>query len=71
VSIFETSTESYQDGGNGPVERVDCALCNVDDHKVILKAKDYRFNLSENMFGLVQCKRCGLIYLNPRPTRRE
>lgn len=53
------------------MEKIKCALCDSDDYKVILRGKDYRFCLSNEVFELVECNNCGLIYLNPRPTREE
>lgn len=41
---------------------INCALCNLDDTENL--CKDRRFNL-------VRCRRCGLVYINPRPTRDE
>ncbi|MCJ7761084.1 class I SAM-dependent methyltransferase, partial [Candidatus Bathyarchaeota archaeon] len=48
------------------IERIGCAICGSEDHFTILKANDYRFHV-EGEFNVVQCPRCGLIYLNPRP----
>lgn len=53
------------------MEKIRCILCGVDDYKVILKSKDYRFHLSNNLYHLVECNRCGLTYLNPMPTEEE
>lgn len=53
------------------MERVSCALCDLDDCNLILRVKDYRFHLSTDIFNLMQCNRCGLIYLDPRPTKKE
>jgi 2-polyprenyl-3-methyl-5-hydroxy-6-metoxy-1,4-benzoquinol methylase len=53
------------------MEKVKCALCNLDDYKVMLKVKDYRYHIADDEFNLVQCKNCGLIYVNPRPTKEE
>ncbi len=53
------------------MELVKCALCDADDYNVILTAKDNRYQLTNEIFQLVQCNNCGLIYLNPRPTKKE
>ncbi|HWN70009.1 MAG TPA: class I SAM-dependent methyltransferase [Haliangium sp.] len=41
------------------MEHVACALCGVDD------TTPYK---QENGFQALQCRRCGLVYVNPRPT---
>jgi len=43
-------------------EYVTCALCNSDDTELFFE---------DRCFHLVRCKRCGLVYINPRPTREE
>lgn len=35
---------------------------------MLFHARDLRFE-NEGVFNLVQCQQCGLVYLNPRPTR--
>lgn len=53
------------------MEKVKCSLCNLDDYKVMLKVEDYRYHITDDEFNLVQCKNCGLVYVNPRPTKKE
>ena len=53
------------------MEKVKCALCNSDNYKIMLKAKDYRCHVTADDFNLVQCKECGLVYVNPRPSKEE
>jgi SAM-dependent methyltransferase len=43
---------------NKPLEHVKCGLCGADDTRLVTV---------EDSFKIVRCKRCGLIYLNPRP----
>jgi len=43
---------------NKPLEHVKCSLCGADDTELVT---------IEDSFRIVKCKRCGLIYLNPRP----
>ena len=47
-------------------ESIQCCLCNVDDTELLLK-KDW----TGTDFNLVRCKRCGLVYINPRLARSE
>jgi len=48
------------------VEEVDCYLCGQRDERVLLTGRD-RLGV-EGEFTVVQCRRCELMYLNPRPT---
>jgi len=52
------------------VETVDCNLCGADDGELVLEGHD-RLHGIGGTFRLVRCRRCGLIYLNPRPTAAE
>ena len=47
-------------------ESVKCCLCNVDDTELLLKK-----NWIGRDFNLVRCRRCGLVYVNPRLTESE
>jgi len=44
-------------------ETVICNLCGKDDYNVICKSHS---KYSRDIFNVVQCKNCGLIYINPR-----
>lgn len=44
------------------LEYVTCALCNSDVAELFFE---------DRCFHLVRCKRCGLVYINPRPTQEE
>jgi SAM-dependent methyltransferase len=46
-------------GGDADPVVVRCALCEADDYTVVDVQRGYR---------MVECRRCGLVYLNPRPT---
>ena len=48
-------------------EKVNCDYCKSREHKTILKTKDW-FNKIEGEYTLVKCKKCGLLFTNPRPT---
>lgn len=45
-----------------PLEYVKCGLCEADDTELVT---------IEDSFKIVRCKRCGLIYLNPRPKEED
>jgi len=52
------------------MEYVNCSLCGVDDAQVLFKKKD-KFGISQDEFHVVECRRCGLRYVNPRPDPEE
>ena len=49
------------------MEYVNCNLCGLDDTEILFSKKD-KFSISKNDFGVVRCRKCGLIYVNPRPS---
>jgi len=53
------------------MENVNCNICSSNEVELVLKVKDYRFKLESEELNLVKCKCCGLIYINPRPTKNE
>ena len=50
------------------LESVVCELCGADDTRLLFHARDTLLGGAER-YRIVQCRRCGLAYLNPRPTR--
>ena len=52
------------------MEYVECNLCKKNSSELIFKAKDL-VNPEADIFDLVCCKNCGLIYTNPRPKTEE
>jgi len=53
------------------LEKTNCIICDSNNNHIYLKSRDIRYNTSENIFNLTKCNNCGLIYLNPRPTKNE
>jgi 2-polyprenyl-3-methyl-5-hydroxy-6-metoxy-1,4-benzoquinol methylase len=51
------------------LEFTTCNICGSDDYDVYYEQEDTRYNETpRGKFHLVKCRRCGLLYLNPRPT---
>src|SRR5262245_47039476 len=48
-----------------------CALCGVEDADPIGVGEDFEYRTSPDTFLAVRCRRCGLIYLAPRPADDE
>ncbi|MBA7536044.1 Ubiquinone biosynthesis O-methyltransferase, mitochondrial [subsurface metagenome] len=51
-------------------EYVNCNICGKDDTDLLFSVRDRNFELPGE-FNLVKCRECGLMYLNPRPTKIE
>ena len=52
------------------MEYVNCNLCDSDKTELLFVSKDMLLN-KPGQFLIVRCKNCGLIYLNPRPTKQS
>jgi SAM-dependent methyltransferase len=50
------------------LEYVNCNLCGGEDFKFLYKQSDRRYFVSDFEFSVVQCRSCGLAFVNPRPT---
>lgn len=52
-------------------EHVSCNLCGADDTRLLFRRGDYRYWVDDIEWSVVQCRNCGLGYVNPRPTEDE
>jgi len=52
-------------------ETVACNQCGSCDSQVIARGTDREYYTSDDVYSIVQCQSCNLIYLNPRPTAAE
>jgi SAM-dependent methyltransferase len=48
------------------IVHVECDFCGADDTALLFQTTDTNYHF-EGIFNIVQCRRCGLTYLNPRP----
>lgn len=48
-------------------EHVLCTVCRADDCLPIAVGEDFEYRTSDEEFMAVQCRRCRMVYLNPRP----
>ena len=53
------------------MEQVSCDFCGEREYTPVTRQTDILHRTTEEMFTIVSCNRCGLHYLNPRPTRDE
>ena len=51
------------------MESVVCDLCHSDQSEVVTRQRDLLLEVTNAEFTIVKCSRCGLIYLNPRPSK--
>lgn len=52
------------------METAVCNLCGQDETRLVYQVQDNNYGCP-GTFSLVQCVRCGLVYLNPRPAASE
>ncbi len=53
------------------MEWVQCAICGSQDSEIVLEGWDFDFGATNEIFQVVRCLSCGLVYTNPRPTSSE
>ena len=53
------------------MESVRCCICGTDDATPIGRGEDFEYRSSSDSFVAMRCRRCDLIYLNPRPAAEE
>ena len=49
---------------------VKCNLCKNNDTELLFSKKE-KFGITSDNFAVVRCKVCGLVYINPRPSKAE
>lgn len=50
---------------------VTCNTCGADDAEPVAAGPDFEYRCAPDEFHAVRCRRCGLVYLNPRPAPSE
>ena len=53
------------------VEMVPCPGCGTNGYKYITSSTDFDYHTTDMVFQIVQCLKCGLFYVNPRPGIEE
>ncbi len=51
------------------MELVSCDLCRSDQSELVIRQRDLLLEVTNDEFTIVKCCHCGLIYLNPRPSK--
>ncbi len=52
------------------MEHVECNFCKNNDTDLLFSKKD-KLGIADSNFTIVRCKVCGLVYINPRPSKVE
>jgi SAM-dependent methyltransferase len=62
-----------RNGGDRPFNLVaaNCCLCEDDDAEPLAVGEDFEYRTNPDTFLAVCCRRCGLVYLNPRPSFQD
>lgn len=55
-------------GGSAPLQDQSCAACGCEDYTVLLKGTDRLYRTTREEFQIVECRRCRLMRLYPRPS---
>lgn len=55
--------------GNTILEHINCDFCGCDKYYVRYRKPDTWLWLNQFEYPVVECKNCGLVYVNPRPTQ--
>lgn len=53
------------------METISCPLCNQSKTRLLFTRRDLTYRISDVAFNVVRCCKCGLSYVNPRPTIEE
>lgn len=53
------------------MRHIKCNLCMYTDTKFLFFGTDRLYKTTKDNFTVVECKNCGLVYLNPQPEEKE
>jgi SAM-dependent methyltransferase len=53
------------------MEATRCCICATRDAEPVAVGEDFEYRSSPDTFLAVRCTHCGVVYLDPRPARRE
>lgn len=72
VEIFPEyfGTQQADTAAARPVNKIMrfCPLCGSDEHDYLTSGREHEFyNTTDDLFTIVKCRRCALVFLNPRP----
>jgi 2-polyprenyl-3-methyl-5-hydroxy-6-metoxy-1,4-benzoquinol methylase len=53
------------------MECIRCPLCDASQEELLFRRADFAYQLSDDEFRVVRCRKCDIVYVNPRPTETE
>ncbi len=53
------------------METIDCEMCGGTSNRALFSQYDLAHHVTDELFTVVRCEACRLLFLNPRPTREE
>jgi SAM-dependent methyltransferase len=53
------------------MKNVNCNICGENNTELLFKTSDLRHKTTEQIFSVVRCNNCALVYLNPQPEKNE
>lgn len=53
---------------NLALEQAPCNLCGSSTTKLLYQSQDFRYRIDQHVYDVVRCVRCGLAFVDPRPT---
>ena len=53
------------------MEKINCNFCGFTENKFVTKQTDLIYKTTSEYFNIVECAKCGLNYVSPRPSEKE
>ena len=50
------------------LEKVNCDFCGSEEYEFFTEQKDLIHKIDDTVYKVVNCKKCGLKFTNPRPS---
>ena len=50
---------------------IKCNLCGSERHELLFRSRDRQLKINDNLFNIVKCRDCGLVFINPQPEDDE
>jgi len=66
MTLVIRNSDELVDAG---MESVFCDLCHLNQWDVVVQQRDLLLEVSKDLFTIVKCRNCGLVFLNPRPSK--
>ena len=53
------------------MELISCPLCGSGEHKLLFRRLDHTHRVTDDHFCVVRCRRCSMVFVNPRPGQEQ